>query len=244
MRPAGHRVGIPLPVLAFHRAARLGCLRRRIVGRVVLAAVGILRVAAIGSAGVSSTPPAARCDSAKASWSRRQPCAPYKQRGRTGGSSLVQLAARASLVKREHVERVADGDQHVLAAVDREGLRRVRGAADARVPQRLAGLGVDARRSCRRASPAKSRPPASSAGRRPPPPPRRDTACRHAALPVFGSIAVRQLPTEPSCATALPPRPIEPRGSGIGQVEHVEAVVLVARRRGRCPASRQAAASW
>src|SRR4029453_3260392 len=56
-------------------------------------------------------------------------------------SSLLICTLSIS-VQREHVQGVPNGDQHLLVAVDRVGLRCIRGAANTRVPQRLAGLRV------------------------------------------------------------------------------------------------------
>ena len=120
-----------------------------------------------------------------------------------------------SSVQRERVQRIVHRDEHVLTAVDREGLRRVRGAADARVPERLAGLGVRATK-LPPASPPKSRPPAV-VSRPPDPPPPLTARIRIAPRDLAGlGIDRRQEAAAPSrrLATALPPRPIEPRGSG------------------------------
>ena len=57
--------------------------------------------------------------------------------------------------------------------------------------------------------------PASTGSSSPPPPPLPGgNARRHAMLPVFGSIAVRKSPADPTSGFSWPPRPIDPRGSG------------------------------
>src|SRR4051812_42121622 len=55
---------------------------------------------------------------------------------REGG--LLQLNTLTALIQRERVQRVADGNEHVLLAVHRIRLRRVGDRADSRMPQRLA----------------------------------------------------------------------------------------------------------
>src|SRR4029453_8647428 len=63
---------------------------------------------------------------------------------RYGQSTQARLSIRACgpVIDGEGVKRVADGHEHVLGPVDSVGLRRVRRAADARVPERLPRLGV------------------------------------------------------------------------------------------------------
>src|SRR6188768_3105672 len=50
---------------------------------------------------------------------------------------------RRKSVQPECVDRIADGDQHVLQPVDEVRFRRVRNPAYARVPQRVAGVRVE-----------------------------------------------------------------------------------------------------
>src|SRR4051812_11971145 len=47
------------------------------------------------------------------------------------------------LIDRERVDRIVDGDEQMLLAVDHVRLRRVGDAADSRVPEDLAGRGVE-----------------------------------------------------------------------------------------------------
>ena len=58
--------------------------------------------------------------------------------------------ARSGSVEDEGDERVAAGCQHVLLAIEHVGLRRIRDAAEPRVPQWLPVRRVEARRGCRR----------------------------------------------------------------------------------------------
>ena len=104
-------------------------------------------------------------------------------------------------------------DQHVLLPVDRVGLRRVARCCRCACARAACRLWHRTRRGCRCRRRRTSSPPAVA--RNPMPPPALFGYCRrHATLPVAGSMAVRNLPVDPTSTRSFPPSPIDPRGSG------------------------------
>src|SRR2546428_672447 len=59
-------------------------------------------------------------------------------RSQAAGAALARIRNRTSLIQRKAVQRVAGGDEHVLAAVDQVRFRRVRHLTELRMPERLA----------------------------------------------------------------------------------------------------------
>ena len=109
------------------------------------------------------------------------------------------------------VQRVAHRDEHVLPAIDRIGLGRIADVADARVPERLARGGSKAAK-LPLPSPVKISPPAVVVIP-PPDPPSQRAPPHHLA----GSVVDRRqeiAAADGNPKTVLPPRPIDPRGSG------------------------------